>query len=330
MRKKLTQMSDLPSLDWALNLDKHKPEPPKVISVNGWDFLADQAHNIGPYFTNELLARIHQKKTCNTLIVGEAGIWKTSCGIQICRVLNKRFTIESIVYSDTEYYSVLQNQKFKKGDPLLFDEPQFYAFNRDFFKQQQNALVKSITSQRFLVRPLFIALINANLIDLQIRKYLCKYQIECTDRGKARVMEIIPHFREDKVHYRHICDLEYGIMDNDLCDRDSCLDCSKLSDCKLFRAKYERKKAKHVMPKYVEEERKSQNRENKSLTEEDIADIAYPLRQQYVKANGRIDVNKLLIVLRECPKHINLAHTQAYLVKTILETHWRNDFQSNI
>jgi hypothetical protein len=313
-----------------MELAEHKPEPLKTVNINGWAFKSDEDRSIAPYFTNTLLKRINKKKAVNCLIVGEPGIWKSYCAMQLCRVLDPRFTVNQIVYNYSKYYEVLLDQRYKMGSPIFMDEPQDYVSNREWFKDVQQALVKSITSQRFLVRPLFVAIISANLIDITIRKYLTQFQIECTERGVARVEQVSPAFREDKVYYHKICDLHYGLMDNTLCDRDSCLDCPKLESCHLFRAKYERQKRDTQLPKYAQLEQQARARESKELTIEQIAELAYPLRTQFTKPNREIDVKQLRLALRMCDSHVIVSANKSYDVKAFMEYRYRNDFKGNI
>jgi hypothetical protein len=322
-------MSARNALEWGLNLAEHKPEPLKVVNINGWKYYADEDRSIAPYFTNLLLQRVNAKKACNTLVVGEPGVWKSYCCAQLCRVLDPRFTVNQIVYNYSKYYEVLLDKRYRQGSPIFLDEPQDYISNREWFKDVQQALVKSITSQRFLVRPLFVAIISANLIDITIRKYLTQFQIECTDRGVARVEQVSPAFREDKVYYHKICDLHYGLMENGKCNRDSCLDCDKLEICMLFRAKYERQKRDVQMPKYAQLEQQARARESKELTIEQIGELAYPLRAQYQKPNGEIDTKKLRLALRMCDSHVIVSANKSYDVKTFMEYRYRNDFKGN-
>jgi hypothetical protein len=323
-------MDDRSLVSWGLELPQGKETELKIVNNKTWGFYENKDQSIAPYFTNEMLERVHRKKACNVIVVGEAGIWKSYCAAQICRHIYPRFKVEHIVYHYSNYYELILNKRFKIGAPIMIDEPQDVMDHRDWFEDVQKALIKSITSIRFLGHPLVIAIINPSLIDKTIRDYLVQYQVECIDRGFARVFRLSPSLKEDKTYYNHICDLRYGLMDNDLCDRDSCLDCPKEETCQIFRAKYERGKRLVQFPKYEQSKQEAYAKESKTLTLDEIINAAYPLREYYTNSEGRIDVKKLRMILHEPPNHIILGHNKAYDVKTLLEYRYREVFKGNI
>lgn len=317
-------MSELQSLQWALDLDLSEQNALKKINIHGWEALQSETQAIGPYFTNTLMARIHKRKACNIIIVGEAGIWKTYCAIQIARQIYPSFTIIQVVYGYSTYYEVLMDKRYDIGAPIILDEPQDAIDHRDWYKEAQQAIVKTITSQRFMVKPLFIPIINSSLIDKTIRNYLVQYQIECTDRGFARVFAISPSQKEDKTYYNFICNLRYGIMDKDKCNKPSCTFCENLDDCQIFRAQYERKKKITQFKKYEQNKQEAILKESKELTLDQLFEIAYPLKDDFTKEQ-HIDVRKLRLSLRE--KGIHVGHNRAYDIKTLLEYRYPNDFR---
>jgi len=220
------------------------------------------------------------------------------------------------------------DKRLRIGAPILFDEPQDAIDHRDWYKEPQKAIVKTITSQRFMVKPLFIPIINANLLDKTIRDYLVQFQVECTDRGKARVFRLSPSMKEDKTYYYHVCDLQYGLMDNDECDRDSCLDCKKRATCTLFRAQYERKKEKAQLIKYAQSKHDALVKESGVMTLEQLLEAAYPLRDYYTMSDRRINVKRLRMILREKPRNIIIGHNKAYDLRALLEYRYPRDFTS--
>lgn len=320
-------MNDRQLLSWGLkNYATDKNNGLHITNTHGWEFYEDADQAIAPYFTKGLLQRVYKKLACNVVVVGEAGIWKSYCAMQICRNLYPRFCVDQVVYRYSQYYDVLMDKRFKIGAPIFMDEPQDAIDHRDWYKEPQQALVKSITSQRFLVKPLFIAIINPSLIDKTIRDYLVQYQVECIDRGRARVFRLSPSMKEDKTYYNHICDIQYGLMDNDLCDRDSCLDCKKLETCTIFRAQYERKKRSVQLVKYKQKRMEARIKESRELTYDQIVEVAYTLRD-YFATDGKIDAKKLRLILREKPHNIFIGYNKAYDIKTLLEYRYPRDFE---
>jgi len=321
------KMDDRQLLSWGLkDYGNNKSIGLDITNTNGWEFYEDEDQAIAPYFTHQLLQRVHQKKACNIVVVGEAGIWKSYCAMQIARNIYSRFVIEQVVYKYSQYYDALMNKRFKIGAPIFMDEPQDAIDHREWYKEPQQALVKSITSQRFMVKPLIIAIISPSLIDKTIRDYLVQFQVECIDRGKARVFRLSPSLKQDKTYYNHICNLQYGLMDNDLCDRDSCLDCKKLETCTIFRAQYERKKKDIQLVKYQQKKVEAKVRESRELTYDQILEVAYTLRDYYAP-EGKIDAKKLRLILREKPHNIFIGYNKAYDIKTLLEYRYPRDFE---
>lgn len=327
-KTKLQTEMDKTHLSWGFDFKVTKGQDFNKINTHGWEFYQDEDRAIGPYFTNQILMRVRQKKACNIIIVGEAGIWKSYCAIQIARILQRKFSVLQIVYHYSQYYTVLMAKKYRRGSPIVFDEPQDAIDHRDWYKQAQQALVKTITSQRFMVKPLFVPIISPNLIDKTIRDYLVQYQIECTDRGKARVFRLSPSLKEDKTYYNHICNLEYGLMDNDLCDKDSCLGCKKFKDCQIFRALYEKNKEATQTPKYEQQRQDALKKESRELTVEQLAEKIFPLHDKFTQ-DGQINVKKMRVIVRQPPLNIYIGHNKAYDIRTLLEYRYPQEFQGN-
>lgn len=317
-------MSDLELLDWALEVDIAKQNKLKTINIHGYEAYQNAGQAIGPYFTNQLLERVHKAKAVNIIVVGEAGVWKSYCAMDVARHLSKLFNIDLVVYGYSTYYEALMNKKYGIGVPIVLDEPQDAIDHREWYKEAQQAIVKTITSQRFMGKPLLIPIINPSLIDKTIRNYLVQYQIECTDRGFARVFAISPSQKEDKTYYNFICNLRYGLMDSDKCKKLRCRTCNEFETCTIFRAQYERKKETTQFKKYEQNKEEAIIRESKDLTLDQIFEAAYPLRQNF-STDGHIDVKKLRIILRE--KRIHIGHNKAYDLKTLLEYRYPDDFK---
>ena len=146
----------------------------------------------------------------------------------------------------------------KMGKAIVFDEPSYAMGKRDWFKDLQKVLVHTLESQRFLVHPLFIPIINMSLLDKTIRNYLIQFQIHVVGRGHAYVYRLKPSQATDKVYRKFMCELFYHQFDSQLCKKDSCLGCKKMGDlenpspddCQIFRAQYERKKREIQFTRY--------------------------------------------------------------------------------
>lgn len=321
-------MSDLKMLEWALELDLTQARKPIIENIHGQEFYRNEGRGIEPYFTNLLMERIHKRKACNVVFVGEAGSGKTYMANQVARNIYPKFCIDQVVYGYAQYYDVLMDRRFGIGAPINLDEPQDAIDHREWYKEVQQAIIKTITSQRFMVKPLFIPIINTNLIDKTIRNYLIQYQVECIEPGFARVFSLSPSQKEDKTYFTFICNLRYGMMDNDLCDKRSCLFCNKLDYCGIFRAQYERKKAVTVYQRIEKSKEDAIKKESLEISLDRMLISAYELRTHF-SFEKKIDVKKLRVILREPPTNIHIGHNKAYDLKCLLEYRYPDEFQDN-
>lgn len=278
-------------------------------------FLQDVDSGFYPIFTYELNRRVKNKEGCVVAVVGEAGVWKSYCAIQLARNIDKRFDIDQIVFTYSEYCRQLQ--RYKPGLPIVFDEPSYAMGKREWFKEVNQALVKTIESQRFLVRPLIIPIININLLDKTLRDYLIHFQVHCTARGKAIVYRTRASQGEDKIYRYMMCRIEYPILDFDKCQKESCLDCASLETCQLLRAKYERKKRAIQLARYKQDEERTKMKEGKELTNEQICERLRPYLAECME-DGVLKARRIRIV---CATKLgfNLGHNRSQIIKTMLE-----------
>jgi len=205
------------------------------------------------------------------------------------------------------------------GAPIVFDEPSYAMGKREWYKQLNKALVSTVESMRFKIHPLYIPIINKSLLDKTIRSHLIQFQVLVHSRGKATVYRIRSSQFIDKVYHSYFCDLEYNMLDSDLCSRDSCLDCKKLFECNLFRARYERKKATIQEGRYSQALAQARKIEAKQLSMEEIETISVKVKDLFIE-DGKINVQHLRIALSD-EYGINLSHSKAYELKALLEKH---------
>ncbi|MFX0208185.1 MAG: hypothetical protein ACFFDT_19530 [Candidatus Hodarchaeota archaeon] len=171
-------MNDRQLVSWGLKPREVSKEEVKKIGYG--HFRVDIDSGIYPILSLECKRRVKNKESCVICVVGEAGIGKSMMGIQIARNIDKRFGIDQIVFTHSEYCKELQrsyNGKSIFGLPIVFDEPSYAMGKREWYKEINQALVKTIESQRFLVRPLIIPIININLLDKTLRDYPVQFQV---------------------------------------------------------------------------------------------------------------------------------------------------------
>jgi len=279
-----------------------------------------------PILTYELNRRVKSKEACVVAVVGEAGISKSYLAIQLARNIDRRFSIRQIVFTYSEYCKELARNK--PGIPIVFDEPSYAMGKREWYKQINQALVKTIESQRFLVRPLIIPIININLLDKTLRDYLVIFQVHVTGRGHALAYRIRASQGKDKIYRYLICRLRYPIVDFNRCrleqeadkahkNESSCLDCDHLDTCKTLRAKYERKKASIQFTRYEQDREIAKQKESKEFTLDQLCAMVKPYEDVYYDGE-KVDARKLRYCFYK-ELGIKIGHNKSYELKTIIE-----------
>ncbi len=299
-------------------------------------FRRDADNGFYPIFSKELNRRVANKEACVTVVVGEAGMGKSYFAMQLARNIDKRFGIDQIIFTYGDYIKEIQNLSHA-GIPVCFDEPSYAMGKREWYKQINMALVKTIESQRFLVRPLIIPIINVNLLDKTLRDFLVIFQVHITKRGRAMVYRMRASQGEDKVYRYLICNLDYDMLDFDKCtleiearanakehpedkskvNKSSCLDCKLKESCDLLRAKYERKKMTIQLSRYEQDEEQAKTRESKELTLEQLVTQIEPYKDIYM-TDGKVDARKLRYAFHQ-KLGIKIGHNKSYEVKTMIE-----------
>jgi hypothetical protein len=293
-----------------------------VIPSNYWGhgYYVDEALGVYPRFSISVRSRIKQKRATNVTVTGEGGIGKTYTAIDICRLLSRRFTIDQVVFG---YYDFLKAVlRTRMGVPIVFDEPSYAMSKRDWYKQINQALVKTIESFRFKVHPLFIPIINKSLLDKTVRSYLLQFHIHVSDRGKAQVYRLSPSQFEDKTYQYSFCKLDFPMFDRHLCNKESCLGCEYLFNqeqtCQIFRAKYERKKDETQEERYEQDLVEAKRKEGTRYTNAQIAEIAFPQLKEFTKPNGKISAPQLKALL-ELDHSIIVGNNRSYDIIAVIE-----------
>jgi ABC-type dipeptide/oligopeptide/nickel transport system ATPase component len=127
------------------------------IKIGSNYFVKDINRGYYPLFSLELNRRVVNKEACVVVVVGEAGTGKSYLAMQLARNINKRFNVDQIIFTYSEYCEELANTRHV-GIPIVFDEPSYAMGKREWYKEINQALVKTIESQRFMVRPLIFSI----------------------------------------------------------------------------------------------------------------------------------------------------------------------------
>ncbi len=303
----------------------------KYVNVGGYRYQYDETKGVAPYFVTQITNRMQDQKSCNIVLTGEGGVGKSYMAVALARIVSnsdfvrQRFTVDDVVYTYSQYLKALMERP--KHVPVVFDEPSYALSKREWYKEIQQALVKTLESQRFMLKPLFIPIINIELIDKTVRDYLLQYHVILQERGRGMVYRLSPSHVESKMYRLFVCEVEYGLLDNELCSKRSCLSCRDLEDCQVFRAQYERKKRAMQMERYTADLDEVQRKESQQITLQQLIEKAYPIRTQFTGSSRRIDVNALRIALRE-QYEIQIGHNKSYELRAALLRRYPNDFAS--
>jgi len=296
----------------------------RSINLGRYEFRINPDVGYYPYYSMLLRARIRKKLASNTVCTGDGGIGKTYQVTDICRILSpKHFTIDEVVFTYSEFMRLVAFARM--GVPITFDEPSYAMGKREWYEDLNKALVKTIESFRFKVHPLFIPIINKNLLDKTIRNYLLQFQIVMYDRGRGFVYRLYPSQFEDKIYRYKICKLKYNLLDWNLCPKDSCLGCKILDPtkafdrCMIFRAQYERKKASTQEERYKQAIEDADTKESQNLTIDEIeAKAMTEFDYFYNKDKHSLDIEKLKVILRR-KFRIPIGHNKSYQLASLIQ-----------
>ena len=275
-------------------------------------FKIKRGSGIYPVFTMLTRQRVKRKQACNIVVVGEAGSGKSYMAMEIARnldatfgsrktkiaKLDPEFGLPQVVFTYQQYMETLM--KLPPGHPIIFDEPSYALSKRDWYKDINRALTKTIESQRFLVKPLILPVINLNLLDKTVRSYLIQYMVVMHRPGRATAYTVQASQFQDKVYRTNISLLRYGMMEQHKCDKASCLGCSEMETCDCIRARYEAKKLSIQMPRYEQDLQTAQQIESRDYTLAQLEDLAYDQKLSIVKAETtKPDPDMIVLVLED-------------------------------
>jgi hypothetical protein len=296
----------------------------KRISYHGFRALQSERLGVGPYFVNTLAHRINEKMATNVVFTGEPGIGKSYMAITTARILEgltpegkDRFSIDQVVFTYSEFMDLVL--KLKSGKIIVFDEPSYAMGKREWYRELNQALTKTIESFRFKVHPLFIPIVNKGLLDKTIRDHLIQFMVTVYGRGQGTVYRLKASQFQEKTYYTLFCQLYYRMFDSDVCAEPSCLGCDKLMECQVFRAQYERKKASIQDTRYEQAKEQAQRSESKMRGITELESLAMELKDTWF-VDEKINVQRLRIALKDT-HGINISQNRAYLLRGALIAH---------
>lgn len=307
----------------------------EVIEQKGFKFLRSKQSGVAPYFSNLISMMVNQKRSCNIVFTGAAGAGKSYLAINLARTIEgryktpdgkwkDRFTIDQVVFTFSDFMKLVKTLKMNKL--IVFDEPSYSLSKREWFKEANQILCKTIESMRFKIHPLFLCIINKSLLDKSIRDHLIQFQVNVVDRGRATVYKLHPSQFQDKMYHENFCELYHGLLDKEECAatrggkwKSSCLDCDFIETCQVFRAQYERKKRDVQDDRYEEATERAQKAESKVKSISELERLALSLKDLWL-VDGRVNVLKLRTALTDA-HGIHLSLDKAYRLRAALEAH---------
>ncbi len=308
----------------------------QVVKYHGFRMLHSKQSNVMPYFSNMVTRAINEMRACNVVFTGSAGCGKSYLAMNLARTIEgrykhkktgewvDRFDISQIVFTFSDFMSLVT--RLKMGKLIIFDEPSYSLSHREWFKDANKILTRTIESFRFKVHPLFICIINKSLLDKSIRNHLIQYQVNVVDRGKANVYKLNPSQFQDKMYHSDFCQIHHGLLDLDECARvrggswrSSCLGCKFIEDCQIFRAKYEKKKRDIQDERYEQAREQAQKVEAKVRSIPELERLALSIKDQWL-VDDRVHVQKLRTGLSDS-YGISMSLDKSYRLRTALEVH---------
>jgi len=222
--------------------------------------------HVGPAFYDELTEMINKVHAVRIAIVGPAGMGKTYMALHIANILeSRRFTIDQLVLSGADYLHLADTLAPKKC--IVLDEPTYFASARGWQDKYQRLVTRTLESSRFQNNPIFIPVVNRNLLDKTIREYYLTHVIVMQTRGIGRVYRTTKDQWSDTLYrnrgplimaYQPGVDLAKcgPIVEGKARGRGTCLGCPELPTCnKYIWPQYERKRELEIA-KYREEDQK--------------------------------------------------------------------------
>ena len=310
---------------------------------NGWVVPVNEAYGIAPYFTREVLARIRKKLAVNIIVTGEAGIGKSVLAINIARVIYPRLKVRNIVFTYKQFMDLISSGQLHIGEPIVFDEPSYALSHREWYKELNRVLVRTMESIRFKVHPIFIPVINQSLLDKTIRQYLIQYQILVHDRGHATVYRLYPsHTQDNKIYRYRVSTLYFDLFELIKCRRYrriedtllngkhsieevTCIGCPWLWKqengkyvCNHFRAQYERKKAAIQETRYKTASILAEEIEKRKLSTDQIVDLILDNIQNFVDENGKPQPHLIM-------QEYKIGRGRAYMIARIIKDRIKRD-----
>lgn len=297
LKRKIKKVSKGPTIKVLRPKPEIINETIKRINIGGYEFFQNVDRGIFPVFSYIIRGRINKKKATNTVVCGEPGEGKSYMASDSARVIDRKMSIDQIVFNYGMFLKSII--KLGMGKPIVFDEPSYAMGKRDWYKDVNKSLVLTMESMRFKVHPVYIPIINLNLLDKNIRAYLVQFMIQVIDRGRGMVYRLKSKQHKEGYYRYHLCNLKYGLFDNDQCKRDSCLDCSKIENCSIFRAQYERKKRDIQDSRYLDSLTKFSKAEAKNLSDKDLENLLLTVIPQIVNEKGKPDSTNIRIILED-------------------------------
>jgi len=294
-------------------------------NYNGWLMPISGERGVSPFFITLLNTELNKKMPANIVVNGRQGIGKSYMATDIARILDPKFTVDQVVFTFNEYFELTKTLPMRRV--IVFDEPSYAMSHREWYKELNKVLVKTMESQRFKVHPILIPVINKALLDRTIRRHLIHYQIVVVDRGYAIVYKIEPSQFVDKVFHYKLGELHYALADWHKCNRDSCLGCNKLKKktkhgryvCNLFRAQYERKKQSIQEERYEEaaEEAKRMEEKAKKYSNEQIAEMILQIKDEILKHRTSQGYPDPVIVSIKLEEHFGISVSERRIRKVL-------------
>lgn len=116
-----------------------------------------------------------QNKNWLVIICGETGSGKSYSALRIAEMLDKDFSVERVVFSITEFMTLLNSGKLKRGNVIIFDEAGVGIASREWYSARNKMINYVLQTFRHLNLAVIFTTPDFGFVDTQTRKLFHSY-----------------------------------------------------------------------------------------------------------------------------------------------------------
>jgi len=122
-------------------------------------------------------------------IVGGVGKGKSYLGLRWCELISPTFNLDYVVFDAKSFLSLINSDRLKKGDSILWDEMSVDMYSRNFMELQNKLINHVLTTFRTKNIALFFTAPSLKFVDVGVGR-LCHAVIEPVSINRERQSNI--------------------------------------------------------------------------------------------------------------------------------------------